>query len=59
MVTGDLEWLAEQIEIRLARMRAENQRVREMILRSAELVAKAKELLSQPAPTTWPPKGAP
>lgn len=56
MVTGDLEWLTEQIEIALARMRAKNDREREMILRSNELIAKARELLSQPVPTTWPLK---
>ncbi|WP_439393337.1 hypothetical protein ACRQ5Q_29070 [Bradyrhizobium sp. PMVTL-01] len=56
MATGDLEWLAEQIEIKLERMRAKTEREQKMIQRSAELIARAKELLSKPAPKVWPSK---
>jgi len=51
-----LEWHAEQIEIRLELMRAKTERDREMIDCSAELIATAKELLSQPVPTVRPSK---
>ncbi|MBR1133862.1 hypothetical protein [Bradyrhizobium iriomotense] len=54
MATGDLEWLAEQIELKLERMRAATKRETEMIQRSVELLAKAKALLSEPAPEVWP-----
>lgn len=54
MATGDLRWLAEQIEVKLERMRAKTEREKAMIQRSVELLAKAKELLSKPIPEVWP-----
>ncbi|WFU28036.1 hypothetical protein QA649_17980 [Bradyrhizobium sp. CB1717] len=54
MATGDLEWLSEQIELKMERMRAKTERERAMLQRSFELLAKTKELLSEPAPEVWP-----
>ncbi|WP_439369203.1 hypothetical protein ACRQ5Q_15610 [Bradyrhizobium sp. PMVTL-01] len=56
MGTGDLEWLAEQTNAKLDRLRAGAEREREMIRRSFELIAEAEELLSVPPPKVWRPE---
>ncbi|MDA9497252.1 hypothetical protein [Bradyrhizobium sp. CCBAU 11357] len=53
MATADLEWLAEQIQLKFQRMHAKAERDRELVRRSFEAIAKAKQLLSEPAPKVW------
>ncbi|WP_439371554.1 hypothetical protein [Bradyrhizobium sp. DASA03120] len=54
MATGDLRWLSEQIELKLERMRGKTEREKVIIQRSIELLARAKELLSEPIPEVRP-----
>jgi len=50
MATADLKWRFEQTDLKLERTFANNERVKAMIQRSLELLARAKDLLSEPAP---------
>jgi hypothetical protein len=47
------EWIAQYVELKITRLRAGNDVVREQLRRSYQQIALSEEVLKSPVPETW------